>query len=88
MSKSQESVNKFLASSVNSGELSLTLKGALLAVVPLVALVIRAAGGEISNDDLNVFVEAVSEIVLIIGTLASSFLMIIGVLRRIYKSFK
>jgi len=88
MSKSQESVNKFLASSVNSGELSLTLKGALLAVVPLVALVIRAAGGEISNDDLNVFVEAVSEIVLIIGTLASSFLMIIGVLRRVYNSFK
>ena len=88
MSKSQESVNKFLASSVNSGELSLTLKGALLAVVPLVALVIRAAGGEISNDDLNAFVEAASEIVLIIGTLASSFLMIIGVLRRVYNSFK
>lgn len=81
-------INPILASSSDSKQLSLTLKGAIIAVAPIVALVIKAAGGEISNDELEAIVNASTDIVVALGSMASLAMMAFGVIRKVYNSFK
>lgn len=81
-------MNKFLASSSNPKELSLTIKGAIVAATPIIALIIKAMGGQIDNDTIQQFATYLSDIVFVVGTLASSVMMIVGILRKVYNSFK
>lgn len=81
-------MNKLLASSVDSKQLSLTVKGALVALVPVIAVVIKAAGGEISNDDLQLVAQSIADIIAIVGTVASAVMLVAGVLRKVYNSFR
>lgn len=80
-------MNKLLASSVDPKQLSLAVKGALVALVPVIAVVIKAAGGEISNDDLQIVAQSIADIIAIVGTVASAVMLIAGVLRKVYNSF-
>ena len=81
-------INPIIASSADPKEISLVLKGAIVAVAPLVALVIKAAGGEISNDDLQNIVSNAADIVTAVGGIASLAMMSYGVVRKVYFSFK
>ena len=81
-------MNKFLASSADPKDLTLTIKGALVAVVPIIALILKAAGHSISDDDLQTITDNVSNIVVLLGSLVSSAMMVYGVARKVYYSFK
>ncbi len=81
-------MNKFLASSSKPKELSLTIKGAIVAATPIIALVIKFAGGEIDNGDIELVANYSADIVFVAGTLASSIMMIAGIARKVYNSFR
>lgn len=81
-------MNKFLTSSSNPKELSLTIKGAIVAAAPIIALVIKFAGGEINNDDIQTVANYAADLVFLVGTVASSVMMIVGIARKVYKSFR
>lgn len=81
-------MNKLLASSVDSKQLSLVVKGALTLVVPLAAVVIKAAGGEVSNNELEAIVDLITDLVFFIGSFVSLGTMLYGALRKIYNSLK
>lgn len=80
-------LNPAVASSVNPQELSLTLKGAIIAVVPIVALILKSAGHEIGNEDLESFVQIASDFVVAVGSAASLGIMLWGAIRKIYSIF-
>lgn len=77
-------LNPLVASSVDPKQLSLTIKGALIAGVPIVALVLKAAGHEIGNDDLQSFVDIASDFVVAVGSAASLGIMLYGAIRKAY----
>lgn len=83
-----EKMNPVLVSSADPKQLSLTIKGAIVAIAPIMALVIKMAGGEISNNELETVVNAATDIVVALGSIASLAMMAFGVIRKVYYSFK
>lgn len=81
-------LDKALASSVNPEELSLTVKGLLVAAVPVAMIVVRAAGHNIDQSQLQAVVEASVNVVAALGALASSVMVAIGVIRKLVRAFK
>lgn len=79
-------INPIIASSSDPKQISLVIKGAIVAVAPLMALVVKAAGGEISNDELQNIVNMASDIVVAAGSIVSLGMMLFGALRKIYFS--
>jgi hypothetical protein len=80
-------MNKLIASSVDPKELSLTLKGILVGIVPVAMLVIRAAGAEVSQDQVQQVVIVVSDVVTALGVLASAVMVAAGVIRKVVRAF-
>lgn len=80
-------MNKLLASSSDPKQLSLTVRGVLVAVVPLVAVVIRAAGGELDDSQVQVIIDGVSEAVFLFGSAVSAVMMLVGLVRKVYNTF-
>ena len=81
-------MNKFVASSVDPKELSLTLKGLLVGVVPVAMIIINAAGANISQEELQNVVEVVTNVVAALGTLVSAVMVAAGVIRKLVRAFK
>lgn len=48
---------------------SQTVRGALLAILPTIALILKVAGVEVGDDELNTIVEAVVSVVGLFGVL-------------------
>lgn len=80
-------MNKLLASSSDPKQLSLTVRGVLVAVVPLVAVVIRVAGGELDDSQVQVIIDSVSNAVFMFGSAVSLIMMVAGLIRKVYKTF-
>ena len=80
-------MNKLLASSSDPKQLSLTVRGVLVAVVPLVAVVIRLAGGEIGDGDVQAIIDNVSNAVFLFGSAISVIMMVAGLIRKVYNTF-
>lgn len=80
-------MNKLLASSSDPKQLSLTVRGVLVAVVPLVAVVIRVAGGELDDSQVQVIIDSVSNAVFMFGSAISLIMMVAGLIRKVYKTF-
>lgn len=80
-------MNKLLASSSDPKQLSLTVRGVLVAVVPLVAVVIKLAGGELNSGDVQAIIDNVSNAVFLFGSAVSVVMMVAGLVRKVYKSF-
>ena len=78
-------LNKFLESSVNPGDLSLRVRGALMTIVPIVGLVLKSIGSEISEDALKQVVELIGNIVMAVGSLISAVMMLWGTIRPWFK---
>lgn len=84
-------MNKMLASSLTSSsdpkQLSLTVRGVLVAVVPLVAVGIKLAGGELDDSQVQAIVDGVSEAVFLFGSAVSVIMMVVGLIRKVYNTF-
>lgn len=74
-------LDKFLQSSINPGELSLRVRGALMAIIPIVGLVLKSIGSEIREDSLKEAVELIGNIVMAAGSLISAVMMLWGTIR-------
>lgn len=81
-------MNKLLASSIDSKQLSLTIKGALTLILPLAALLIKAAGGQVDNKDLEGIIEVIGDIAFFAGSILSLGAIFVGAIRKIVNSFK
>lgn len=81
-------MNKFLSSSANPKELSLTVIGLITYVVPIVALIVNTTGGQFSNEDVRIVIETTTNLVATIGTVASSVMVVYGLLRKVFLSIK
>lgn len=81
-------MNKLLASSSDPKQLSLTIQGSLLAIVPFAAMAIKAAGGEVTNDDLGAIVDLITDLVFFVGSIISLGTALYGALRKVFNSFK
>ena len=80
-------MNKLLASSSDPKQLSLTVRGVLVAIVPLVAVVIRAAGGELDDSQVQLIIDNVSNAVFLFGSAVSLVMMVAGLIRKVYNTF-
>lgn len=80
-------MNKVLASSSDPKQLSLTVRGVLVTVVPLVAVVIKVAGGELDDSSVQAIVDGVSEAVFLFGSAVSVVMMVAGLVRKVYNTF-
>lgn len=76
-------MKKWFLSSTGSGDLSLTIKGLLMSIIPVVVLVLNASGHDISigEEQIDQFVIAVSGVI-------SGVMFIIGLCRKIYFTIK
>ena len=74
-------LNDFLKSSVNPGELSLRIRGALMTIVPIAGLVLKSIGSEIDEQSLKDVVELIGEVVMAVGTAVSAVMMLYGTVR-------
>jgi uncharacterized membrane protein len=72
-------MKKVLTSSSGSGNLSLTIKGLLLALVPVIISIAKTQGIEVAESD-------VVNIINNIFTIASLIAVVIGLVRKIYLS--
>lgn len=81
-------MNKLLASSSDPKQLSLTVRGILVAIVPLVATVIKLAGGELDGDSAKLVVDTVSDGVFLFSSAISAVLVVVGLVRKVWNSFK
>lgn len=81
-------INKVFGSSADPTELALTFKGILVGLVPIAMIAVRAAGHDISQDQLKELVETVTNIVAAGGALASAMMVALGVVRKVWLAFK
>ena len=81
-------MNKLLVSSTDPKQLSLTIKGALTLILPLAALLIKASGGQVDNQDLEGIIEVIGDIAFFAGSILSLGAIFVGAIRKIVNSFK
>lgn len=77
------SLKKFLVSSANPEQVSMTIKGMLLAFIPFVLLAVNALGIGVGEGDLKEVVEAVGAFVVAIMGSISSVMVLYGLVRKI-----
>jgi len=73
--------NKYLGSSVNPNKLSLTIKGALIALVPIIVAILKASGVDITEISLIDLINS-------IFTAVSALLVVYGLGRKIFYKVK
>jgi hypothetical protein len=81
-------MNKFLASSTDPKQLSLTIKGALVLIIPLASVLIKYFGGTIDDRELEQIVDIIADIAFFAGSIVSLLAMFAGAIRKISNSFK
>lgn len=73
--------NKWFVSSTGSGDLSLTIKGLLTALIPLIIIAASFLGYQITDADVQVWIVAVTSFI-------STALTLYGLIRKLYNAFK
>ena len=81
-------MKQLFASSADPKQLSLTIKGALMLIVPLAAMVIKAVGGDVTNYDLEQIVDIITDLVFFVGSIVSLGAILWGAVRKLLNSFK
>jgi len=74
-------IPKYLGSSANPENLSLTIKGALLAIVPIIIMLTKSTNVDVSESDLVGLIEALSAVV-------AGVMVVYGLARKIYLKIK
>lgn len=73
--------NKYLASSENPEQLSLTIKGLLMFAVPIIVTVAKQNGVEVLESDIISFIDSVYVAI-------ATTITLVGLLRKFRNSFK
>ena len=75
---------KFLTSSQDATKLSLSIKGVLMGIIPVVLILLKAFNpeGEVVPDDLQLVAEKIGDSIVVLFTLVSSITTVYGVLRK------
>lgn len=74
-------MNKWFLSSTGSGDLSLTIKGILLSIVPMVLIIAHTLGYDVTNTQ-------VESIITDITTGISALMVVVGLIRKLVFAFK
>lgn len=77
-----------LSSSVNPNELALRIKTSLYALIPAITLVARLKGLELVDNDLKLYVDALSNIIIYGGFLLTGVLHVWAWVRSFKKSVR
>ncbi len=78
---------KWWASSVESKELSLTIKGILIGLIPLAVLISAMFGANVPAGDWSQVVNGIEGLVIIIGSVISGIITLYGLIRKIIAQF-
>ena len=81
-------MNKLLASSSDPKQLSLTIKGVLVLILPLAAVAMKAAGHQVDEELLKNGIDLLSDAIIAIGGAVSAVALVVGAVRKIVNSFK
>lgn len=76
-------MNKLIASSADPTQISLTLKGILVGIVPVVFILLHTIGAKIDQPTLQTIVESVTNVITALGTLVSAVMVAYGVIRKL-----
>lgn len=81
---------KFLQSSANAQALSLSVKGVLLGLVPIVLIVLKGfdPAGEVVADDLQNIANTVGDVIIAVFGLVSPFVTLYGLVRKVANTLK
>lgn len=77
-----------MVSSADSSEISLTIKGVLVGLVPYAIALLGLTHVDIGPDQLNALIDGLSTIVQDVLTLVSAVVMFIGVARKVWLTIK
>ena len=80
-------MNKFLASSANPEKLSLTIRGILVGLVPIVLLVSGAMNIQMAQVELTELIDSVVRVVITITAALSAVMTAYGFIRKIVLKF-
>lgn len=78
----------WLQSSADATKLSLTVKGVASSVVPVLLLVAKAYGSELTGEDVNEALDAVLNVLLGVTGLVTVVLTAIGSVRKVVNKLK
>lgn len=81
-------MNKLLASSSDPKQLSLTIKGVLVLILPLAAVAMKAAGHQVDEELLKNGIDLLSDAIIAIGSAVSAVALVVGAVRKIVNSSK
>jgi hypothetical protein len=81
-------MNKLLASSVNPQELSMTIKGLLLGIIPLVSTLLKLWNIELGQEQLTLIVDAIIGIFTALFAVWSAWMVFYGLIRKVGVSLK
>jgi hypothetical protein len=79
-------MNKLLASSVDPEQVSLTIKGVIVVVVPIIGLVLKTLGHQLDDNTLQLFTDALGNAVVLFGSAVSAAMMVVGLFRKLFVS--
>ena len=79
---------KMLGSSVDPAKLSLTIKGILIGLVPVIIIIAKGFDVDLNNDELNQTIEAIVAVIVNIGLFSSSVMFAFGLIRKVVNKFK
>lgn len=82
-------LSKLLRSSADANKLSLTVKGALIAAIPIViGLVSLLFGVQLEVVDLSELANQVASLISLLGAVVSAVMVIVGIGRKIFLQLK
>ncbi len=70
-------------SSADPRAMSLTVKGVLVALVPVIIAVLNMTGIDIDNNSLESVINSITAIVFLLGTVVSALMTVTGLMRKI-----
>ena len=73
-------------SSANANNWSLTVKGALVSIIPIIIMVTNLANIHLQTADLTATTDAIVSIVAGFATLVSAVITTVGLVRKLYKT--
>lgn len=79
--------NWLVKSSVNAQRISLTVKGILIGIIPVVMTIAHLANIKVESADLTTLIDAMANLIIVLGSLVSIIAMIWGVIRKIFTTF-
>ena len=74
---------RWWTSSANYQELSLTVKGFLFSIVPLLILVAKLKGLDIGESDISGIIESIGNLIMQAGFIITGLMALLGLLRKV-----